>query len=524
MTIVNPLTSSNLVVQSAVTTARPEERQNNLRIEQIVRATVVEGGLDRVLLEMKHQKFWVQSEQKLQTGQQLELQVLTTHPKISFKLLTPPLENRLTTLLPLLAKPFNWNGLLQQIQQGITPQSEPMKLVLAQLSVLLRPKTEIPAKDLAGISAKLEQLKSSELLLSSQNGPRLAATFEQLISTINLRDDSLKLPQQLNEIAMQIRQQPEAMLKLIKIDQDKIADLLKQIENPQKPIEVEQARRLASELKALLSTNPSQLPHISERATRELQNIINPQLRMHKLSPAVLEHMKELTVQLQVAFTERTDWPQDLQERIQQILNRLQPLIAEPEILKQEGKLGILSQLLGLKLEAELLRGRTQDALSSLKLALLSEPGELGPKGEEALHRLELFQICRVRLAEQGITFVPLPLPFLEEGFLFIDEDGHQGQKDKSSGSTQLSVHLRLSSLGNLRIDVLSDSAGMLLRLACEDHQRLDFLKSISNLLQERLQQFDIRSINFTIGAESPAQILLKKILPNAHGMLDARV
>jgi hypothetical protein len=235
--------------------------------------------------------------------------------------------------------------------------------------------------------------------------------------------------------------------------------------------------------------------------------------------------MKGLVDQLEFAVAEKPNWPQDLRQLVQQILVAIQPIVSEPMILTQSSNLGLLSQLFGLNLEAELLRGKTKDALSSLKLALLGERTELGPKGEEALHRLELFQICRVRLAEQNQTFVPLPLPFLEEGFLLVEEHNpDDSQQDQDGESTRLSMHLRLSSLGNLRIDMLSEPSGMLLRVACEDQQRANFLQSLSDQLQEQLQGLNIRGISFTTGAESPASELLKKLLPTTHGVLDARV
>jgi hypothetical protein len=622
MTIVNPLTSSNLVVQATATPTRPEERQNDLRVEQIVRATVVEGGLDRATLELKHQRFSIQTDQELQTGQQLKLQVMTTHPKLSFKLLALPMETRLNTLLPLLAKPFDWNGLLQQIQQGTGPHSGSMKQVITQLSALLRPAPDLPAKDLAAVASTLEQLKTSKPLFSGANGPPLTAAFERLLSAINLRGEVLDLPQQLKTVALQIRQQPELMrefrgpeqeriagllsqieqaqkplqpaqarllaselnahltaaaapslaqlktlqtgtngpiaaldrllstvnlravapalpqqLKAIALqirqqpelmrelmgaEQEKVAGLLSQIEQTKKPLQPEQARLLASELKSLLVAGPTPLPQGLSRAAQELQLLLKVPENL-ELSPALRGHLKDLVDQLKIAVATKSVWPQELQQQVQQMLGTMQPLIAEPEILVQGGKLGLLSQLFGLNLEAELLRGRTKDALSSLKLALLGERAELGSKGEEALHRLELFQICRVRLGEQGLTFVPLPLPFLEEGFMLVEENDEQNQQQKEDESTRLSLHLKLSALGNLQIDMLTEPSGILLRVACEDQQRVNFLQSQSDQLQERLQELKIRGVSFTTGVESPAHELLKRILPNSHGMLDAR-
>ncbi len=603
MTIVNPLVSSHVVIQATTTATRPEERQNDLRVEQIVRATVVEGGLDKALLDLKGQKVLIQSEQELQTGQKLQLQVLTTHPKLSFKLLATPLESHLASLLPLLAKPFNWDSLTQQVQQGMKPQSEPMKQTLEKLSTFLRPQTEVPTQDIAKIASVLSQLKTSTPLFSGTNGPALAASIDRLLTALNWQVESPDLATQLKAIAVQFRQQPELMHEVTRGEQEKIAGLLKQIDQtlkplqpeqarhlaaelkprlaahptklpqlimpgeptplPQqlktmvqliqqqpnlihefrgidqerltgiltqigqthKPLQFEQAQHLATELKALLSTNPAQFTQLIGGASQKLPFFLPAQPATHELSPSLLGQMMGLFEQLELAVAEQPIWPQDLRQIVQQVLGAMQPLLSEPEILIKSENLGIFSQLFGLNLEAELLRGKTRDALSSLKLALLGERTELGPKGEEAIHRIELFQICRVRLAEQNLTFVPLPLPFLEEGFLLVEEHNPKDQQEETEGkSTQLSLHLRLSYLGNLRIDMLSEPSGMSLRFACEDQQRVNFLQSLNDQLQERLQDLNIRGTSFTTGAETPANVLLKKLLPAAHRVLDDRV
>jgi len=602
MTIVNPLASSNLVAQATLTAARPEERQNDLRVEQIVRATVVEGGLDRAMLEFKNQRLWIQTDQELQTGQKLELQVLTTHPKLSFKLLAVPLEARLGTLFPLFAKPFNWNGLLQQIQQEGPPQTKAMKQVLTQLAAFIRPTTDLSAQELAALSKSLDRLQAAEPLFSGANGSELATSLDRLLTALNLRDsndlpfqlkdiaqqirqkpelirelnssdqqkltgllkqidqsqqplapeqarqlsaelkalvgtnpsqlsqlllrnEAVELPLQLKNIAHQIRQQPELLREFAMSDQQKLTGLLKQIDHTQKPLQIEQAQKLSAELKTLFISNPAQLPQFIGQKIQDLQLLQNHLTAGFELSPAILSHLKDLVEQLGVATAAKPNWPVGLHQLVQQIMGTVQPLVADPEILTQGENLGLLSQLFGLNLEASLLRERTKDALNSLKLALLGDRTELGLKGEEALHRLELFQICRARLAEQNVNFIPLPLPFLEEGYLLVDEQGNQNQKQKNKDiSVHLSLHLRLSSLGNLRVDMLSEPSGLLLRVACEDQQRLNFLQSLGEQLDERLQDLNIRGVSFTTGVESPARELLKKILPSAQGILDARV
>lgn len=81
-----------------------------------------------------------------------------------------------------------------------------------------------------------------------------------------------------------------------------------------------------------------------------------------------------------------------------------------------------------------------------------------------------------------------------------------------------------MSALGNLRIDMLAESSGLLLRIFCEDRPRMAFLQSLAEQLQGRLQDLPIRGMTFTTGVESPTRELLKKLVPGSRGMLDARI
>ncbi len=522
----NPLISTNLVVQATATSGRAEERQHSLRVEQIVQATVVEGGLDRALLELKHQRFQILTEQELQTGQQLEMQVLTTHPRLSFKILADPLDSRFATLLPLLAKPFDWSGLLQRLQVKEGPQPEPMRQVLEQLSSMMRPVADLPVEELTSVAVTLGQLRQSDALFAVVNGPALATAFDRVLTVLSRRVEALDLPQQLKVMAMQIRQQPELMRQFMAVEQERIAGLLTELEQPPQPLQPQQARQLAAELKTLLSARQAVLPQSLKSTTQDLKILLNrPPVEDLELSPALLGHLKKLVVQLEIAAAAKPVWPQELQQVVRQVLNVMQPLVGGPELIVRGEHLGMLSQLFGLNLEAELLRGRTREALSSLKLALLGEGESLGPKGEEALQRLELFQVSRVRLAEQNLFFIPLPFSFLEEGFLLVEEQGQQkDQQKEDTDMVRMSLYLRLSALGSLRVDMLSESSGVLLRVACEDQSRATFLQSLCGQLKERLRDLPVRGISFTSGAKSPATELIEKIVPRSQGMLDARV
>ncbi|MCF6180115.1 MAG: hypothetical protein L3J63_12120, partial [Geopsychrobacter sp.] len=333
----------------------------------------------------------------------------------------------------------------------------------------------------------------------------------------------------LKAIARQFRQQPELMRQEMAGGQEKISKLLTQIEQPAQPLVPQQARQLAAELEELLTLKPpllAQLQRAPDQPVEKLQLLLSSSLNEDvQSSPALLGHVKDFVDKLVLATVDQENWSPELRQIVEQILGTMRPLAAQPQVLTQVGQLGVLSQLFGLNLEAELLRGRERDVLNSLKLALLGKRGKLGSKGEEAVHRIELFQICRVKLAEQNVVFVPLPLPFLEEGFLLVDRDGEseQGQRQENE-EVRMTLHLKLSVLGNLRIDMLTDSTGILLRVTCEDKQRADFLQGMSTQLREHLQTLPLRGVSFTSGVESPARELLKKILPLSQHMLDARV
>lgn len=529
MTIVNPLASSNLVVQANMATGRPEERQLDLRVEQIVQATVVEGGLDKATLELNQQRFPVQTDRQLQTGQQLKLQVLTITPDLSFKLLAESVEQRLAALLPLMTRSFDWHGLLTQLKQGAPMRSQPLQQAIEQLSQILRPPAELPQHELMEVAVALGQLRRSEPLFTGPNAPELSRVFDRVMTTFSRRIDSFELPQQLKLMALQIRQHPELMKQLAATGQEQIDTLLARIETPPLLLTPQQTRPLAAELKALLS-HSRVLPQALDVSAQKLQTLMAQDqapaaAEEFELSPALLGQLQELGEQLEVAAKSGTSWPQELEQSVRQVLETLRPLMTPPDILEHGAQLGLLGQLFGLNLEAELLRGRTREALSGLKLALLGDREPLGNKGEEALHRLELFQVCRARLADQNQLFVPLPLAFLDEGFLLVEADRRDGgQRKPGDDVTRMSLHLRLSALGNLRIDMLAEPSGMLLRVACEDQVRAAYLQAQSERLQTRLQGLPVRGISFTAGAISPARELLQRIVPEARGMLDARV
>ena len=98
-----------------------------------------------------------------------------------------------------------------------------------------------------------------------------------------------------------------------------------------------------------------------------------------------------------------------------------------------EGKDGgvILKQLidnLGLNLEQLLARGDKNSAVHTLKAALLeiahsfSTASSIAETTNKILTTLELFQLTQLQVATDTQLIFPLPLPFIEQGYLIIEQ------------------------------------------------------------------------------------------------------
>lgn len=183
---------------------------------------------------------------------------------------------------------------------------------------------------------------------------------------------------------------------------------------------------------------------------------------------------------------------------------------------------------LGLSLEARLARGEGKGAAETLKGALLelaalvkeSEPS-MAERIGRLLKTIELFQLCQARLSEGEVHFLPLPLPWLEQGYLLAD----QRREDEEEGDNpfRLSLHLKLQGLGDLSVDILHDSDGVHLRFSADSTEKAVFLSSYQDELRDALGE-DLQGLVFTAGAVDPAAALLKRVLKDGSGHLDTRV
>jgi len=193
------------------------------------------------------------------------------------------------------------------------------------------------------------------------------------------------------------------------------------------------------------------------------------------------------------------------------------------EVLRQ------LLQNLDLPTEANF-DGKEKNALSSLKNALvevidiLSTHKEVNLAQRAArLHQtLELSQLCQIRLAQQDALFHPLPLSFLDQGYMILEKEKPSKTRDKTS-PYKLTLHLSLQGLGDLSVELLFEARGLFVRFTCESADKMRFVSGFQDELSKCLDFLPLEGLAFASGAPSPARSLLKRILPDGDSVLDTR-
>jgi len=244
------------------------------------------------------------------------------------------------------------------------------------------------------------------------------------------------------------------------------------------------------------------------------------------LTPDILGRIDGLTTQIHQLLTREGVAPL-LQQGLQLVAVQLQQLTAAPSVPAQGETLGILSQFFGLHLERELLLGKQKQALTNLKQTLLTLQQKSGEDLREPLNRIELFQLCRARFSDSQLQFLPLPLVGLSDGYLVAsrqeaDEQENTAQHQKEE--VQMSLSLRLSSLGSMRVDLtLLPDKGLVVRLACEDRHKMEYLKGCEGELASVLSQLELRQIHYSADARHPLKQLQQSLLPQQSTLLDTR-
>ncbi len=207
--------------------------------------------------------------------------------------------------------------------------------------------------------------------------------------------------------------------------------------------------------------------------------------------------------------------------------------------LQQNGLTGtkggeVLQQLidrLGLSFEALLAKGDKTPLTQTLKAALLEiahlfkGTGKVAENANRLLSTLELYQIAQLQLSKENILLFPLPFPFIEKGYLMIED--YHGQNNKESETEKnmfhFSLHLTMKELGNLRIDFLQNPEGLFLRFHCDSQEKCDFFREYTQQLEETHSEPPIIGISFSDDAKDPSSELLRHLITDDRSIVDTK-
>jgi hypothetical protein len=186
---------------------------------------------------------------------------------------------------------------------------------------------------------------------------------------------------------------------------------------------------------------------------------------------------------------------------------------------------------LGLNLENLLARGDAPQALATLKAALLNVADSLRDAGTIAnltgklLATIELFQFAQLNSNADSISLFPLPLPFLELGYLSVERwEGEEGKGQSESTEQRFSLHLSLTELGNLRIDFVKNKEGLLLKFKAESEEIAEYIRAASSELEAALSKETGVTMFFSGGAPDPRLDLIHYLVPEGRSILDTTV
>lgn len=194
----------------------------------------------------------------------------------------------------------------------------------------------------------------------------------------------------------------------------------------------------------------------------------------------------------------------------------------------------VLKQLmdsLGLNLEQLLAKGDKNGAIHTLKAALLeiahtfSSAETIAQTTSKILTNLELFQIIQLQVGSNDHFILPLPLPFIEQGYLVVERNGDDEKGEGAQANeSRFSLHLTMSDIGNMSIDFLNNDEGLFIRFRAENQEKADFISQYTEELKAAISDVPLINITYSGDAPDPIHELVRQLVPKGSSMLDTKV
>ena len=462
-------------------------------------------GANLFTIDIGGRQVLAESTAQLQVGQKLNLQVTTLTPQVELQIVSSS-----TTVNRMIGNAIHLIGQQTDIFPGLTDLAG-KSAQLPQLSTLSQETLQVYANSMAnqtpGTTAPQVPAQLSEQLLSktlaaftAPQSPNIQTIYEE-IGTL------LQQLAQLSSLPTPTAQQATTLAAVF----TQISTLLQSTGAPLQAATGATALLTTVDTVSLLEQTAQRYPD-----NPQIQSLIGRLILMLQANPTLPATTDPLL----------------------QLLGLLANLNSEPtqgQPLQLDGKqLQQFVDRLGMNMERLLADGNPEKAAQTLKFALLelSQQMHAGGKNsvqiDQIIKSIELYQTLQIRLANESLSFVPLPFPFLNQGYLLIDTDRSKRESEENSGAADTTaqlyeMHLQLEGLGNLQIDIRQQDGRVALKFLTEDTERAKFIAGFRDELEQWLTTASVESAQFLVGAKEPVKSLLEKIMSGATGMVDTK-
>ena len=464
-----------------------KQQQSPFSRGKVFQGTVTGKTDNQFVLDVEGQQWIADSKAPLQVGQRLNLQVTGTQPRVTLQILSDPLTGKIGKSLHLLTgegRLLPETTLLanQLGEENLSPSARDTLNFYTNTAASLTstsPQLETAGNRLAELLTTI--VTSTPKNRGRENATALLSFLDTLLQTLpDQEPDRFQLQSTLEQLRSLA---PKVSLQEIFVEAD----------NP----------AANKQLQLLLQTITDQGTDAGSRLAKALLGFFPEN---STISPApLLLNLLSLAAHLlrggNQAGPERTDG-----RELKQFIKRL-----------------------GTNLESLLADGNKEEAVKTLKSTLLEISHNLADnkpfqqQADRLTSTLELFQLLQIRLAGESALVLPLPLPFLDQGFLLVEPDHHRSGQEPQGDENEkkYSLHLRLAGLGNLRIELRQHREGMRLRFFSEDSERSKFLAAHRQELGHWLTAAPLASVQFLTGAGEPAKELLSYMADEKTQVVD---
>lgn len=187
---------------------------------------------------------------------------------------------------------------------------------------------------------------------------------------------------------------------------------------------------------------------------------------------------------------------------------------------------------LGLGFEKMLSVGNKDGAAQTVKAGLMDlvqnfmGQTKIAESGAQSLNTIEFLQLTQLQMERQDTLVLPLPVPFLDQGYLVIEDYKKQlaDSDDEKQSLTHFSLYLKLSPLGNLKVDFLYSGDGVYIRFNSESKEISEFIEEYKADLDSAISNTLVHGVSFSEGGEDPLTSILKSGEGAVDSILDTKV